>query len=117
MARDRIATGSRHVALGHFDDTLAGVVSWGITDELEVPALKLKSLYAAAHRGTGVASTLLDHAFGGSAAYLWVFENNPPAQAFYAKSGFGPDGQRKIDPDTELWEQWLTRTTRAPTQH
>ena len=108
--RIRISTGARQVALGHVGDPLAGVVSWGTCDEADVPELELMSLYVAAeYHGTGVASALLAHALGHAPAHLWVFEKNPRARAFYAKSGFSPDGGRKVDPDTGIWEQRLIR--------
>jgi ribosomal protein S18 acetylase RimI-like enzyme len=31
---------------------------------------------------------MLEFAIGSKAAHLWVFENNPRAQAFYEKHGF-----------------------------
>jgi len=63
----------------------------------------------AEHHGTGVASGLLTHALGHAPAHLWVFEKNPRAHAFYARSGFIPDGHRKVDTDTGIWEHRLTR--------
>ena len=108
--RSRISTGARKVALGHVGDILVGVVSWGTCDEVDVPELELMSLYVAGdYHGTGIAPALLTHALAHAPAHLWVFENNPRAHAFYAKSGFTPDGNRKVDPDTGIWEQRLTR--------
>jgi GNAT superfamily N-acetyltransferase len=48
--------------------------------------------------GTGVGQALLDAAIGTEAAYLWVLEDNPRAQAFYRRNGFVPDGKREILP-------------------
>lgn len=108
--RIRTSTGARQVAPGHVGDTLAGVVNWGTCNEADVPELELMSVYvAAAHHSTGAASALLTHALGHAPAHLWVFEDNPRAQAFYAKSGFSPGGNRKVDPDTGIWEQRLIR--------
>jgi hypothetical protein len=53
--------------------------------------------------------TTPDARLGHAPAHLWVFENNPRGQALYAKSGFSPDGNSKVDPDTGIWEQRLTR--------
>jgi GNAT superfamily N-acetyltransferase len=109
--RERIETGSRRVAVGHVGDALAGVVSWATSTEPGVPALELTSLYvAAAHHGTGLAGALLTHALGDAPAYLWVFEANPRALAFYAKWDFVFDGHRTIDPDTGVWERRLVRS-------
>ena len=109
--RSRLATGARQVALGHVGDALAGVVSWGACDEADAPERELMSLYVAGdYHGTGVASALLTYALGDAPAHLWVFEQNPRAHAFYVKSGFRPDGNRQVDPDTGVWEQRLTRS-------
>ena len=108
--RARLAAGARQIALGEVGGVLVGVVSWGSSDTTDAPALELASLYvSAAYRGTGVAAALLAHAIGSAPAHLWVFEQNPRAQAFYAKHGFVCDGHRKVDPDTGLWERRLTR--------
>jgi len=109
--RERVATGTRHVAVGHVAYTLAGVVSWGNSAEPGIPPLELKSLYvAAAYHGTGVAAALITHALRDAPAHLWVFETNARARAFYAKWGFTFDGHRKIDSDTGIWERRLVRT-------
>jgi ribosomal protein S18 acetylase RimI-like enzyme len=72
----------------------------------------------AAHRGTGLATSLAVTALGEQPAQLWVFEENHRALAFYRKLGFTPDGTRKIDPDTSVWEIRLARLahTRAARQ-
>ncbi|MFI2752115.1 GNAT family N-acetyltransferase [Cellulomonas sp. P22] len=109
--RERVVTGTRHVAVGRVAGSLAGVVSWGDSADSGIPPLELKSLYvAAAYHGTDVAAALISHALGDAPAHLWVFETNPRAHAFYEKWGFAFDGHRKIDPDTGLWERRLVRT-------
>jgi GNAT superfamily N-acetyltransferase len=63
------------------DDTVVGV-----THELVV-------LYVeAAWRGRGIAEALTAAAIGEHPSQLWVLEENPRAQAFYAKAGFVADG-------------------------
>jgi ribosomal protein S18 acetylase RimI-like enzyme len=52
--------------------------------------------------GTGVGQALLDAVIGTDAAYLWVLEDNPRAQAFYRRNGFVPDGRRELLPPE--WE-------------
>ena len=66
--------------------------------------------------GSGLGAALLTAAIGGSAAYLWVLENNPRARAFYAKHGFQPDGERKPLPAewSALPEIRLVRTGVRP---
>ena len=77
----------------------------GIDIELELYAIYVR----AAHQGTGIADRLLGAAVGSAPAYLWVFEVNPRAQAFYARHGFGADGERKIDPFFERPEIRMVR--------
>jgi GNAT superfamily N-acetyltransferase len=113
--RHRLLSAERAVALAELDSAVVGVVSWGQTDVSDTPSLEVMSLYvAAAHRGTGLAAHLLHRAIGDSAAHLWVFRDNPRAQAFYLKQGFRPDGHTKIDDDTGLPEQRLVRTASPP---
>jgi RimJ/RimL family protein N-acetyltransferase len=108
---ERLETGLRYAAIAWSKDAIAGVVSWGPTDS-GLPVLELKSLYVAqTHRGTGLAADLTVRAIGDSSAQLWVFEANLRAQKFYRKLGFSPDGTRKIDPDTSVWELRFTRAT------
>jgi len=107
---DRLLSGARQIALAEVDGALVGVVSWGYSDTPDAPALELMSLYVAAeHRGTGVAAALIERALGKAPAHLWVFEDNPRAQAFYLRHGFRSDGHRKVDPDTGLWEMRFIR--------
>lgn len=75
--RDRILTGSRHVALAELRGSIAGVVSWGTTP-MDDPPLELMSLYVApAQRGSGLAARMLSCAAGVGPAHLWVFAANP----------------------------------------
>jgi len=70
----------------------------GRDDDVDVE-LELYALYVrAVHHGTGLADRLLRQAIGDAPAYLWVFEANPRARAFYARHRFDPDGVRKLDP-------------------
>ncbi len=111
--RERLDSGSRHIAIGWCGAEIAGVASWATTND-DDPALELKSLYIGApHRGSGLAITLADVALGNRDAHLWVFEQNPRAQAFYRKIGFEPDGTAKIDPDTGVRERRMVRRTTA----
>ncbi len=58
--------------------------------------IELYALYVrAVHYGTGLGDRLLVAAIADSAAYLWVFEANRRARAFYARHGFRLDGARK----------------------
>lgn len=56
--------------------------------------LDLQVLYVLAGQyGSGLAAKLLETVLTGRDALLWVLENNPRAQAFYAKHGFVADGR------------------------
>lgn len=62
---------------------------------------QLSAVYLRAHRqGRGVADRLLASSLGARPAYLWVFQDNPRAIAFYRRHGFVPDGTAKVD---ERW--------------
>ncbi len=56
------------------------------------------SIYTlASEHGSGTGSRLLEAVLpSGTPGELWVFEANPRAQAFYAKHGFVPDGERYV---------------------
>lgn len=107
---ERLTTGAREIALAEWDTSVVGVVSWTATGTQKIAAVELASLYVAtAHRGTGLASTLLRAAIGTKPAHLWVFEDNPRAHAFYVKHGFAFSGHRQVDPGTGLLEQHWVR--------
>jgi GNAT superfamily N-acetyltransferase len=108
--RDRLESGARNIAIAEQYGDVVGVASW---DDNARPR-ELSSLYVAAdQRGTGLAAQLLNHAIGTNTAYLWVFEQNPRAQAFYRKHGFTFDGTRQIDPGTGIWELRFARAELA----
>ena len=107
--RERLESGARQVAIGWSGAEIAGVISWGDAG-VGSPALELKSLYVGApHRGCGLAAMLTLAALGENPAQLWVFEQNPRAQAFYRKVGFEPDGTSRVDPDTGVPEIRMIR--------
>ncbi len=68
-------------------------------DEPPVRPVELAVLYLrAVHHGSGLGQALLDAAVGDRPCSLWVAEDNPRAQAFYARNGFRPDGARTVEP-------------------
>ena len=80
-------------------------------DEDIAVELELYALYVrAAHHGTGLADRLLAEAIGDAPAYLWVFEANPRARAFYSRRRFHPDGARKVDPFFDRSEIRMVRS-------
>jgi ribosomal protein S18 acetylase RimI-like enzyme len=106
---------ARQIVVAEFGESVVGVASWGLSDVTDVPALELMSLYVhATQRGTGLAARLLYRAAGREPAHLWVFRDNPRAQAFYRKHGFRGDGSQKADPDTGLPETRYVRHHRVP---
>lgn len=52
------------------------------------------------HQGTGAAEELISELLNDKSASLWVFKDNPRAQAFYRKYGFESDGA-----ETDLGEE------------
>ena len=63
---------------------------------------ELVTLYLrAAHHGSGLGQAMLDAVLSDRPASLWVAEENPRAQRFYARNGFVADGARTV---AESWE-------------
>lgn len=77
-------------------DGIVGFVSAGPPRDEDVDVdLELWAVYLLARaRGTGLADRLVSLAVGERAAYLWVFEDNHRARAFYRRHGFVEDGVR-----------------------
>lgn len=91
--------------LAYDDDGLLGIANAGPARDDDAPvSTELLMIYVLqrAHGG-GAGQQLLDAVIGGEAAYLWVLEDNPRAQAFYARNGFAFDAARKLLP--ESWYQ------------
>jgi GNAT superfamily N-acetyltransferase len=108
--RKRVPSRRYRVLLAELEGRLVGVASARRAQPAGLPRLELRTLYVdAAVRGHGVAAALAEAAIGAADAFLWVFEENARARAFYAKHGFAPDGQRKLDPDTGVWEIRMVR--------
>ena len=108
--RGRLIARNYRVMLAELAGALVGVASARRAHVIGAPALELKTLYVSAgQRGHGLAAALTDATIGTAPAHLWMFADNPRAGAFYAKQGFRPDGHRKVDPDTGLWEIRLVR--------
>lgn len=76
---------------------LVGVAGSGAARHDDAPVgLELRWLYTLKRvHGSGAGQLLLDAVIGTEAAYLWVLEDNPRAQAFYARNGFAADGGAK----------------------
>jgi aryl sulfotransferase len=112
--RRRIA-GERQVVVAVDGDQVVGVGSTGPRKDDDVePGTELMSLYVRrAWWGRAGGSRMLTALLGGRDAYLWVFEDNARARAFYARHGFRPDGAGKLDPETDLWEIRLVRRSAA----
>jgi GNAT superfamily N-acetyltransferase len=77
---------------------------------------EVAALYVAPDRGRrGIGSALIAaahsalRAAGRDEAYLWVFEANAPARAFYAGHGYVPDGARMVHEATGAHEIRLYR--------
>lgn len=79
------------------DDEIVGIANALPARDDAAPALlELTLMYLRARaQGSGVADALLTYAIGDADCYLWVFDHNPRAAAFYAKHGFAFDGASK----------------------
>lgn len=79
------------------DGTVVGVAGGApvLPDDSDAGVgIELQMLYVlAAHHGTGLGLALMRRVIGDAPALLWVLEDNPRAQAFYAKHGFVRDGR------------------------
>lgn len=98
----RMGIAAGHVlTVAYDDDGLLGIVSAGPARDEDAPAgTELFMIYTLERAyGSGAGQMLLDSAIGKQAAFLWVLEDNPRAQAFYAKNGFAFDGTRKLLPE------------------
>ncbi|ALV46639.1 hypothetical protein MB46_15200 [Arthrobacter alpinus] len=104
----RIETLRQGITAGHIPTVaydavgLVGVAASGASEDPEAPApVELKMIYTLARvHGSGAGQLLLDALIGRDAAFLWVLEDNPRAQAFYAKNGFVADGTTDRMDDT-----------------
>jgi ribosomal protein S18 acetylase RimI-like enzyme len=77
----------------------------------------VSSLYVSPQlQGGGVGRRLLSGAeeelrdAGARSARLWVFEENGPSRAFYARQGWQPDGRRETLPEWGQPQLGLTKT-------
>ncbi|GAA1492791.1 GNAT family N-acetyltransferase [Curtobacterium herbarum] len=87
------------VAVAEQDGVLVGWATAGPgRDEHPVRSRELEGIYVlAAAYGSGAGQMLLDFVLGDVPAYLWVADDNPRAQAFYARNGFRRDGATKTE--------------------
>lgn len=77
---------------------LAGFSRAEATGPGDVRPLLLASLYVLSRwQGQGLGRALVEHAIGDAPAYLWVAEGNERAQRFYARAGFAPTGERRVE--------------------
>ncbi|MEV0341614.1 GNAT family N-acetyltransferase [Nocardia sp. NPDC050713] len=110
----RAHPGSTHVAV--VGDSVVGFASSGPPrDRAPVAPLELNALYVRADwYGTGLARELLDTVVApGQPCSLWVFEDNPRAQAFYRKHGFALEGARKVEDFTIAMQVRMVRPART----
>ncbi|MBR1822383.1 MAG: GNAT family N-acetyltransferase [Clostridia bacterium] len=67
-----------------------------------VKGREIEKLYVEpAFQGRGIGAMLLDHAVSAlGARFLWALEKNESALRFYARHGFAPTGERKLEEGT-----------------
>jgi GNAT superfamily N-acetyltransferase len=93
------------------EDRVAGFIGIGQGRDEDSPVpFELEAIYTRqAFWKTGLGTRLLDVAVGKQPAFLWVFEGNDRARAFYQRHGFEPDGVGKHDPYFDLYEIRMVR--------
>lgn len=98
------------IAVAERDGVLIGFALAGAPTCPNPPRpLKLYNLYLHAdHHGCGAGQALLDAVIGEQPAFLWVAQDNPRAQAFYARNRFQADGTL-VTEDIGLTEALLIR--------
>lgn len=98
------------VATGR-DGEIVGIASAGPTRDQDAPTeWELYSINVlAAHHGSGVANQLITAAVAERPATLWVFRDNPRADAFYRRHGFTVEGATKIHEGTGVTEIRMIR--------
>jgi len=90
-------TDERWVALQ--SGQVVGFSSAGPGRDDDLPGLEMYACYVRSRFwGSGLGSCLVRAAIGDAPAYLWVFEANARARAFYRKHGFVEDGTNKDEP-------------------
>ncbi|MFF0344000.1 GNAT family N-acetyltransferase [Kribbella sp. NPDC004875] len=94
------------------EERVAGFIGTGPGRDEDSPVpFELEAIYTRqTFWKTGLGTRLFDVAVGKQPAFLWVFEDNERALAFYRRHGFAPDGVRKHDPYFGLWEIRLVRS-------
>ncbi|WP_230329409.1 GNAT family N-acetyltransferase [Nocardia aurantiaca] len=104
-----------HVVVAVVDDAVVGFAASGPAREQNPPTpLELTAMYVrAAYYGTGLADDLMRTVLSDEGdTSLWVFEENPRAQAFYKRYGFELDGERRVEAFTPALQVRMVR--RAP---
>ncbi len=113
--REGILAG-RGPTLAYDDGGLLGLAAGGPAQHADAPVpVELYVLYILQRAfGSGAGQLLLDAVIGSQAAFLWVLEDNPRAQAFYARNGFVRDGAADVLPEEwhHLPEVRMVRTAR-----
>jgi ribosomal protein S18 acetylase RimI-like enzyme len=102
------------VATGR-DGEIVGIASAGPTRDQDAPTeWELYSINVlAAHHGSGVADQLITAAVAQRPATLWVVRDNPRADAFYRRHGFGVEGASKIHEGSGATEIRMIRNKAA----
>jgi L-amino acid N-acyltransferase YncA len=92
--RTIIADGVTDVVVALDGEKIIGWASAGSGRDESAPAhCELEGIYVfASAYGSGAGQQLLDAAVGDDAAFLWMADDNPRAEAFHRRNGFEHDG-------------------------
>jgi L-amino acid N-acyltransferase YncA len=95
--RTIIADGVTDVVVALDGEKIIGWASAGSGRDESAPAhCELEGIYVLASAyGSGAGQQLLDAAVGDDAAFLWMADDNPRAEAFHRRNGFERDGAEK----------------------
>jgi RimJ/RimL family protein N-acetyltransferase len=97
---EHAVSGESTLVVAERDGEVVGFASAGPSqDEDLAGGWQLYAIYLLESQyGSGLGQALIDAVLDARAASLWVLADNPRARAFYARSGFVPDGTIKTDP-------------------
>jgi ribosomal protein S18 acetylase RimI-like enzyme len=111
-----LAPPTEHAAtIAEVDGEPAGFIHFGPQEDEPATGHVFSFYVVPPHSGRGIGPRLLWHALGEltragyPAVTLWVFKDNAPTVALYARAGFRPDGTERVEAEYGVLEQRLRR--------